>query len=283
MQQLRSGLYAQQKFNVLDSEGRLVMQQGLHAITDGGYCTWFCLMSPQRWPSTQKERWWSKRCESVRKDTERTFGVLKKRFYLLKSGFRFSSAIKIDNAFFTCCVLHNMLLKNDNLDTMGACQEDWEEVNFALDAARIERDLAQQGSSEALESNFHAAPSSAASMDIEMNDEPETSSMTALRKLRARFFLSAHTLSATLAENIAHHKRREVLLEHFHQAFARGGVQWLKAASESRPRLKMLFQWEECVQQESESCEGYLDGLEEQEDISLEMLEDDCENEYSAE
>eukprot|EP00965_Chrysotila_dentata_P126119 4168553-Pleurochrysis_carterae.AAC.1 len=101
--------------------------------------------------------------------------------------------------------------------------------------------------------------------------------MTALRKLHARLRTTAAIDPGE--ENIAHHKRREVLLEHFHQAVARGGVQWLKAASASRPSLKMLFQWEERVQQE----DGYLDGLEEQEDFNLEMLEDDSENEYSAE
>eukprot|EP00965_Chrysotila_dentata_P191562 6174604-Pleurochrysis_carterae.AAC.1 len=61
MQQLRSGLYSQHAFNCFDKNGHLIEQKGLHAITDAGYCRWFCLMYPLRHPSTLKERRWSKR------------------------------------------------------------------------------------------------------------------------------------------------------------------------------------------------------------------------------
>ena len=56
---------------------------------------------------------WSKRLESIRKDVERCFGVLKKRFRVLKVSMQFREAKFMENIFFTCCVFHNMLLYHD--------------------------------------------------------------------------------------------------------------------------------------------------------------------------
>jgi len=53
--------------------------------------------------------------ESLRKDVECTFGILKGRFRILKTAVRLHRAIDIDKVFLTCCILHNMLLKEDNL------------------------------------------------------------------------------------------------------------------------------------------------------------------------
>jgi hypothetical protein len=49
--------------------------------------------------------------ESVRKDIEGVFGILKQRFHFLKQFNRMHSQKDIDNSFVTCCILHNMLLK----------------------------------------------------------------------------------------------------------------------------------------------------------------------------
>lgn len=61
---------------------------------------------------------WSKTLESVRKDVERFFGILKGRFRILKLGVLFQDKIDIDNMFFTCCTLHNMLHAFDGLDVL---------------------------------------------------------------------------------------------------------------------------------------------------------------------
>ena len=47
--------------------------------------------------------------ESVRKDIECIFGVIKGRFRVLKLPILFHKKIEIDNLFFTCVGLHNML------------------------------------------------------------------------------------------------------------------------------------------------------------------------------
>jgi hypothetical protein len=56
----------------------------------------------------------------MRKDVECTFGILKGRWRILKSGVYLKSAVGIDPVWFTCCALHNWLLEVDGLD------EQWE-------------------------------------------------------------------------------------------------------------------------------------------------------------
>lgn len=61
---------------------------------------------------------WSVALESVRKDVECFFGILKGRFRILKLGILFRDKEDIDNMFFTYCTLHNMLHAFDGLDEL---------------------------------------------------------------------------------------------------------------------------------------------------------------------
>ena len=54
--------------------------------------------------------------ESMRKDVECTFGILKGRFCILRYGVRMESIDRWDQLWATCCALHNMLLFVDDLD-----------------------------------------------------------------------------------------------------------------------------------------------------------------------
>jgi len=57
--------------------------------------------------------------ESLRKDVECTFGILKGRWHILKSGTRLQG-VKVSNKIWkTCCALHNWLLEVDVMD------DDW--------------------------------------------------------------------------------------------------------------------------------------------------------------
>ena len=65
---------------------------------------------------------------------ECTFGILKGRFRVLKSGIRMSGTECADNIFLTCCALHNWLLEIDGLDVQwreGAAS-DWEGETFEI-------------------------------------------------------------------------------------------------------------------------------------------------------
>ena len=88
--------------------------KGVYLICDGGYHRWPCLVSPVKHgiagSPTMK---WSAKLESVRKDIEGVFGILKVRFRFLKNFNNLHRQQSVDDCFVTCCMLHNMLLKSD--------------------------------------------------------------------------------------------------------------------------------------------------------------------------
>ena len=54
---------------------------------------------------------------SLRNDVECTFGILKGRWRILKSGIRIHGVTEQPNkVWLTCCAFHNMLLDIDGLD-----------------------------------------------------------------------------------------------------------------------------------------------------------------------
>ena len=52
----------------------------------------------------------------MRKDVECTFGIMKGRWRILKTGVRLHSTESVDRIWLTYCTFHNMLLKIDGLD-----------------------------------------------------------------------------------------------------------------------------------------------------------------------
>jgi hypothetical protein len=94
--------------------GKQVQFFGVYLICDGGYHRWPCLISPvKKGEIGSPVMKWSAKLESVRKDIEGVFGILKKRFRFLKNFNNLHQQSDIDNAFVTCCMLHNMLLERD--------------------------------------------------------------------------------------------------------------------------------------------------------------------------
>jgi hypothetical protein len=87
---------------------------GVYLIGDGGYHRWPCMVSPVNTgvPGSPVMKW-SAKVESVRKDIEGVFGILKKRFLFLKNFVNLYCQSSVDNCFKTCCILHNMLLQTD--------------------------------------------------------------------------------------------------------------------------------------------------------------------------
>ena len=69
-----------------------------------------------KFTESREHHHWTKRLVSVRKDVEYSFGRLKRRFGLLRDSIEYQSQSAIDNAFFSCCVLHNMLHEFDHMD-----------------------------------------------------------------------------------------------------------------------------------------------------------------------
>ena len=79
---------------------------------------WVSLMEPSKYPILENDIAFSKTLESVRQDAECFFGILKGRFRILKLAMTYLKQERIDNVFFTCCILHNMLHTFDNMGQM---------------------------------------------------------------------------------------------------------------------------------------------------------------------
>ena len=66
--------------------------------------------------------------ESLRKDVECTFGILKGCWRILKSGIRIYGVTEPDKVWLTCCAFHKMFLDIDGLDLQwqNGVLSDWE-------------------------------------------------------------------------------------------------------------------------------------------------------------
>ena len=120
-------LFSEYEFTLyeLDNDSCVVEvgHKGAWFIVDNGYLNWACTVPPIKNPLSYEEIRFSEWIESIRKDIECTFGILKRRFAVLKYGIRLGHVADCDKVWTTCCALHNMLLFYDKLD------EGWESAN----------------------------------------------------------------------------------------------------------------------------------------------------------
>ena len=128
-----------------DGEVKSLRFLGAYLIVDNGYLNWSCTVPPFGVTNDIDEIRWSKWLESMRKDVECTFGILKGRWRILKSGVRIYGVDSVDHIWFTCCALHNWLLEVDGLTHkwVGGVQiitSDWDgEMGYAdYDGVRVD-------------------------------------------------------------------------------------------------------------------------------------------------
>ena len=115
-----------------------VVYKGVWFMVDNGYLSWPCTVPPGNDGTTYELIRFSEWLESMRKDVECTFGIMKGRFCLLRYGLRFQSIVKCDQLWLTCCALHNMLLHTDGLDANWdrGVKSDWE-ISHMKDTRKI--------------------------------------------------------------------------------------------------------------------------------------------------
>ena len=121
-----------------DGEIVAVKYRGSYVIVDNGYLPWSCTVPPFTRTVSRPHIRWSEWLESMRKDVECTFGIMKGRWRVLKTGIRLHGTDAADKTWATCCALHNWLLEVDGLDqpwdgALGDVDaDDLENVPFAL-------------------------------------------------------------------------------------------------------------------------------------------------------
>lgn len=113
------GAYSHVEYELYKPGGEKYYLKDPYAICDGGYHKWRHMMSASRLISDPDFIIWRKRLESVRKDIENFFGRMKNRFRCLKLPIEYHSKEQIDNMFFTCVGLQNMLHDWDEHDTFA--------------------------------------------------------------------------------------------------------------------------------------------------------------------
>ena len=108
---VRDGWYNTITWNFYDSEGQLKTAIGVYLICDGGYLRWPILVCPYQGANVATlESHFSANLESIRKDVECIFGILKKRWKMLECGVRFRNIRVVEKVFVVCCILHNLML-----------------------------------------------------------------------------------------------------------------------------------------------------------------------------
>jgi hypothetical protein len=96
-----TGWYSTVEWEYFSIDGNIETDTGCYLICDNGYL---------RWPTSILEGYFSTNLESVRKDVEAVFGIMKKRWKVLDHGFKFCSMAICEKIFYTCCCLHNEML-----------------------------------------------------------------------------------------------------------------------------------------------------------------------------
>ena len=108
---IRHGWYKDVSWNYYTYNGRVAKERGAYLICDNGYLRWPNSISPYtNADSASLEGYFSTNLESVRKDVECTFGILKKRWRVLNDGFYYRDINICEKIFVTCCCLNNFLV-----------------------------------------------------------------------------------------------------------------------------------------------------------------------------
>ena len=88
---------------------------GAWLTCDNGCLKWYILVPAFKFKTNRVELCFSEWLESIRKNVECTFGILKQRWRIFKTGIRIHSIESAEN-FKTCCALHKFLLDADGMD-----------------------------------------------------------------------------------------------------------------------------------------------------------------------
>jgi len=223
-----NGIMSDLEFELYDYEDdgltvKQVKYKGAWLLVDNGYMNWGVTVPPMK--STRARAQWrfSKWLESMRKDVECTFGIMKGRWRILKSGIRLHGTETADQTWKTCCALHNWLLEIDGLDNkwgsewqggMGDIQED--------DLPQSVRTLLDQ---ESLMVNYNGSGMGLGDDGSSSISQQESSDEQA--EDFAGNFQEVH--GAILVRKLSMKQFRDRLIRHFDIAFQKRELQWPKA------------------------------------------------------
>ncbi|XP_022031153.1 protein ALP1-like [Helianthus annuus] len=89
-------------------------------LTDGVYPEYATFVKTFTDPIDLKRKYFKRKQESARKDIERAFRVLRKRWHVINYPARYWTKEKMHDVIYTCIILHNMILEDEN---KAICQD----------------------------------------------------------------------------------------------------------------------------------------------------------------
>jgi len=117
---VRTVWYKDFLWNYYTAEGRVEQDCGAYLICDNGYLRWPTLICPYAGcGNSYLKGFFLTNLESVRKDFECTFGILKKRWQVLNDGLEYHDINKCERIFNACCCLNNLML--DQIERNTVC------------------------------------------------------------------------------------------------------------------------------------------------------------------
>jgi DDE superfamily endonuclease len=218
--------------------------QGAWLLVDNGYLAWPTTVPPIKSTNSQREIRFSRWLESMRKDVECTFGILKGRWRILKTGIRLGGVEKADKIFLTCCALHNWLLDVDGLsapwegavptntveddEVMGGWDGEMgqhDDEDFDVLPAAI-RDLNNPVEMRNYDQSGMGPGSDAILTDEELADCVEEMSQQATDDDTSTSILAGSPDHVQLVRKLSLAEFRKRLIVHFDIAYNRGEVKW---------------------------------------------------------
>ena len=169
----------------------------------------------------------------MRKDVECTFGILKGRFRILKSGIRLHSIDSTDAIWKTCCSLHNWLREIDglNMEYPNQIRSDWlgELGNHEFnDVIQFVPNFANYRLNNPVEVRSYDTSGIGNGTDIDENMlfDQNANESRQLNILTDEECSSEEGDSFTYVRRMDHEKFREKLVIHFDILFQRNQIQW---------------------------------------------------------
>ncbi|KAG7362100.1 DDE superfamily endonuclease [Nitzschia inconspicua] len=203
----------------LDENGEVCKEKykGVWLLVDNCCLNWGVTIPPIKESSTRAEWRFSRWLESLIKDVECTFGIMKGRWRILKAGIRLHGTESADKIWKTCCALHNWLLDTDGLD------ETWgSDYVFSLGSLN-EEDMPV--GVKALFSRNNICTTNYDSSGVGRgNDSLEDEEVEADEAFQG--CIEKDSTGAIIVRKLSMQQFRERLVVHFDIAFKRKEIQW---------------------------------------------------------
>ena len=226
---VKNGIYKEYKFKAYKLDGSVIDLFGAYIICDNGYHKWACLMEPSKNSSTQEEFQWSEMVESMRKDIECFFGILKQIFSVLKYGCRLQNLDEVDNVFLACCAMYNekLIISGRDLPWDARIIEAHDDRDLNHEEAAVFRRTNQQQTILKL----HALGS--------VDHNPANVTRTS-EELEAGMGAGEHEHVADIIPefDIDHDVRKKQLIDHFAVAMNKNEVVWPGKNGSYKPYLR---------------------------------------------